>query len=146
MALDELYQSVILDHSRSPRNYRVLEPADRVERGHNPLCGDEVTLYLAFDGDVIREITFQGQGCAISKASASLLTAAVKGKTRDEALRLFTAVHELVTGKAPDEAQKQVLGKLTVFQGVAAYPIRVKCASMAWHTLKGALERGESAA
>lgn len=146
MALDELYQSVILDHSKSPRNFRTIEPADRKERGHNPLCGDEVTLYLTMDGDVIADIAFQGQGCAISKASASLLTTAVKGKTKAEALELFTRVHELVTGRAPSDEERKALGKLAVFQGVAAYPIRVKCASMAWHTLKGALEQGGTGA
>jgi len=142
MALDELYQSVILEHSRSPRNFRVMEEASASERGHNPLCGDEVTLYLKFDGDVISDIAFQGQGCAISKSSASILTTVVKGKTKAEALTLFTQVHELLTGHPPDAEGMKALGKLAVFQGVSAYPIRVKCASMAWHTLKGILERG----
>lgn len=145
MALDELYQSVILEHSKSPRNFRVMDDASCSERGHNPLCGDEVTLYLKLDGDRISDITFQGQGCAISKSSASILTTVVKGRTTDEALALFGQVHALLTGHPPDAAGMTALGKLAVFQGVSAYPIRVKCASMAWHTLKIALEgRGAS--
>lgn len=140
MALDELYQSVILEHSRSPRNYRVMDDATRRERGHNPLCGDEVTLFLKFDGDVISDISFQGQGCAISKSSASILTTVIKGKTKAEALALFSLVHDLLTGRPVSADEMKALGKLAVFQGVSTYPIRVKCASMAWHVMKGLVE------
>jgi nitrogen fixation NifU-like protein len=135
--LKALYQEVILDHSKNPRNFHKLEPADRTALGRNPLCGDQFTVYLRMDGDRIAEIGFEGQGCAISKSSASMMTQAVKGKTEDEAEDLFDRFHALVTGKGADP---ESLGKLAVFQGVSEFPIRVKCASLSWHTLKAALE------
>jgi nitrogen fixation NifU-like protein len=137
-SLSELYQSVILEHNRSPRNYRAMSGADRSADGSNPLCGDQVTVWLRMDGDVIREVTFQGSGCAISKASASLMTSAVSGKTRAEAEALFDRFQRLVTGTLePSEAE--TLGKLAVFSGVSQFPVRVKCASLSWHAMKQAL-------
>ncbi len=141
----ELYQSVILDHNKSPRNFRVLEDATHHAKGHNPLCGDQLDLWLRLEGDRIAEVTFQGQGCAISKASASLLTQAVQGKTRAEALELFERIHALLTGRAAPDGW-QAVGKLQVFEGVAQFPVRVKCASLGWHTLKAALEQPEATA
>jgi nitrogen fixation protein NifU and related proteins len=140
-SLSELYQNVILEHNRSPRNYRVMDDADRHAEGNNPLCGDQLTVWLKLDGDVITDVTFQGLGCAISRASASLMTAAVKGKSRGEAEDLFERFHQMVTGK-PESAAPETLGKLAVFSGVSEYPTRVKCASLPWHTLKAALEDG----
>jgi nitrogen fixation protein NifU and related proteins len=137
-SLAELYQNVILEHNRSPRNYRVIADADRQAEGNNPLCGDQLTVWLKLDGDVIRDVSFQGLGCAISRASASLMTAAVKGKTRREATELFERFRGLVTGDRT--AAPETLGKLAVFSGVSEYPTRVKCASLPWHTLKAALE------
>jgi len=139
--LRELYQEVILDHSRNPRNFRKLEPADRSADGTNPLCGDRVTLYVRLEGDRIAEVGFQGQGCAISKSSASMMTEAVKGKTEGEARSLFEGFHEMVTGRGAGDAK--ALGKLTVFSGVSEFPARVKCASLAWHTLKAALDKSD---
>jgi nitrogen fixation NifU-like protein len=142
-SLSELYQDVILEHNRSPRNYRAMENADGRADGHNPLCGDQVTVWVHLDGDVIGDVSFKGAGCAISKASASLMTGVVKGKTRAEATALFERFHRLVTGTlAPGESE--TLGKLAVFSGVSEFPIRVKCASLSWHTLKAALEGGQS--
>lgn len=141
MDLKALYQEVILDHNKSPRNFRAMEGANRSALGHNPLCGDQLTLYVKVDDDTIRDIAFQGKGCAISKASASLLTESVKGKTTADAEALFTRFHELLTGP-PDvkaDTQGKVLGKLTVFAGVREFPVRVKCATLAWHTLHSAL-------
>jgi len=137
--LRELYQEVILDHSRKPRNYRLLDPADRKAVGNNPLCGDQVILYLKLDGERIVEVGFEGQGCAISKASASMMTDAIKGKTMSEIDDLFGRFHGMVTGK-PGAAGDPALGKLAVFAGVSEFPARVKCASLGWHTLKAALE------
>jgi nitrogen fixation NifU-like protein len=134
----ELYQSVILEHNRSPRNYRAMADADRRAEGNNPLCGDSLTVWLKLDGDVISDASFQGMGCAISRASASLMTAAVKGKSRREAEETFDRFHRLVTGRG-EPADAETLGKLAVFSGVSAYPIRVKCASLPWHALKAAL-------
>jgi nitrogen fixation NifU-like protein len=135
--LSELYQEVILDHNRRPRNFRMLDEPTRTQEGYNPLCGDRLTLYVKLEGDVIRDVAFQGVGCAISKASASLMTDALKGKTVGEARALFDRFHEMVTSSpdlpAPD------LGKLSVFAGVREYPTRVKCASLPWHTLKAAV-------
>jgi nitrogen fixation NifU-like protein len=133
--LRELYQEVILDHHKRPRNFRRLEGAPHVE-GYNPLCGDRVTVYLKLDGDVVQDISFQGTGCAISTASASLMTEALKGKTRAQAEELFRRFHELLTGTTtpPD------LGKLSVFAGVREFPVRVKCATLAWHTFHAALQ------
>jgi nitrogen fixation NifU-like protein len=143
--LSELYQEVILDHNEKPRNFRELEGANRSAEGYNPLCGDRVTVYLQLSDDVIREISFLGSGCAISKASASMMTASVKGKTKAEAAVLFQRFHGLVTG-APDAPvnPQAALGKLAVFSGVRAFPARVKCAILAWHALHAALDgRGE---
>ena len=138
--LRELYQEVILDHNKRPRNYRTLDSPTRTARGHNPLCGDRLTLYVNLEGDRIADVAFEGSGCAISKASASLMTEAVKGKTVAEAEALFERFHDLVTS-APDEpVTTSGLGKLAVFAGVREYPARVKCASLAWHTMKNAVE------
>jgi nitrogen fixation NifU-like protein len=139
-ALNDLYQSVILDHNRSPQNYRVMPDANRHAEGHNPLCGDRLSVWLRLNGGVIQDVSFQGSGCAISKASASLMTAAVKGKTRSEAVELFDRFHQLVTGRL-DPGQVETLGKLVVFSGVSQFPIRVKCASLSWHAMKAALEQ-----
>lgn len=136
--LQELYQSVILDHNRKPRNFGELPGANREADGKNPLCGDEVHVALVLDGDTITDVKFTGHGCAISKASASLMTAAVKGKSRAEAEALFERFHTLVLGKDADGGKE--LGQLVVFSGVSRFPVRVKCASLAWHTLKAALD------
>jgi nitrogen fixation protein NifU and related proteins len=138
-SLSELYQNVILEHNRSPRNYRAMEGADRKAEGHNPMCGDQLTVWVRMDGDVIGDVSFRGAGCAISKASASLMTAAVKGKTREQAEALFERFHRLVTGTLP-AGESETLGKLAVFSGVSEFPVRVKCASLSWHTLKAALD------
>jgi nitrogen fixation NifU-like protein len=139
--LQDLYQQVIVDHSKRPRNYRVLEGADRKVDGYNPLCGDKITVYVKLDGDRVKDISFEGSGCAISTASASLLTESLKGKTLADAEALFESFHNLVTGLAPAHATPK-LGKLAVFSGVCDYPTRVKCATLAWHTVRAAL-RGE---
>ncbi len=138
--LQELYQSLILDHNRSPRNFGALEGADRHAEGYNPLCGDQVKVELKLDGDRIGDIRFSGNGCAISKASASLMTTAVKGKTLSEAEALFDGFHGLVTGTAVPADPKATLGKLAIFAGVAEFPVRVKCATLAWHTLRDAMK------
>lgn len=138
--LQELYQSLILDHNRSPRNFGALEGADRHAEGFNPLCGDQVKVDLKLQGDTIADIKFSGNGCAISKASASLMTTAVKGKTLAEAEQLFTGFHGLVTGTNPPADPKQALGKLAIFAGVAEFPVRVKCATLAWHALHDAMK------
>ena len=139
MSLNELYQNVILEHNRSPRNYHAMDDADRKAEGHNPLCGDHLTVWVRLEDDVIQDASFQGSGCAISKASASLMTTAVKGRTRRQAEELFGRFHRLVTG-ALDPAEAETLGKLAVFSGVSEFPVRVKCASLSWHTLKAALD------
>lgn len=136
--LQELYQAVILDHNRKPRNYGELEGADHRAEGKNPLCGDHVQIELVMDDDVIRDVKFTGHGCAISRASASLMTAAVKGKSRADADALFHRFHALVLGQ--DKNVGPDLGQLVVFSGVSRFPVRVKCASLAWHTLQAALE------
>lgn len=141
-SLSELYQNVILEHNRSPRNYRAMDDVSRKAQGSNPLCGDQVTVWLRMGGDVVKEATFQGSGCAISKASASLMTGAVVGKTRAEAEALFDRFHRLVTGTL-EPAEAETLGKLAVFSGVSAFPIRVKCASLSWHAMKEALNSAE---
>ena len=138
--LRELYQQVILDHNRNPRNYKALEEADRKADGHNPLCGDRVTVYLKLEGDRIVDVTFQGQGCAISTASASMMTQSLKGRTLQEARALFKEFHEMVTGACTSTVGESHLGKLAVFQGVCEFPTRVKCATIAWHTMQAALE------
>jgi nitrogen fixation NifU-like protein len=140
MDLKDLYRDVIVDHNRNPRNFGKLEPADAHADGHNPLCGDRLTLYVNFDGDRLREVKFHGSGCAISVASASLLTEAVKGKTRGEVAELFNDVHALLT-QYDSVADPSKLGKLAALSGVREFPARVKCASLCWHTLNAALER-----
>ena len=141
--LRDLYQEVILEHSKVPRNYREIAGADHKAEGFNPLCGDRFTVYLHLDGETIRDISFQGSGCAISKASASMMTQTLKGKTRDEAEKLFGKFHDLVTGQAhPPESE---MGKLAVFSGVSEFPARVKCATLAWHTLQAALDGQQDA-
>ena len=136
--LRDLYQELILDHGRRPRNFKPLEGATRSAEGYNPLCGDKVKIYVKMDGDIIKDISFEGAGCAISTASASIMTETLKGKTRAEAEELFQTFHDLVTGqKAQLDAPE--LGKLAVFSGVSEFPIRVKCATLSWHTLRAAL-------
>ena len=137
--LRDLYQEVILEHSKAPRNYRELPNANQKAEGYNPLCGDHFTVYLELDGDSIRDITFQGSGCAISKASASMMTQSLKGKSREEAEKLFEQFHKLVTRGANGNVDE--LGKLAVFSGVSEFPVRVKCATLAWHTLQAALQK-----
>ena len=141
MELNELYRDVILDHNRQPRNFGVLEPADASVEGFNPMCGDHLTLRLRLNQDTISDIRFEGQGCAISTASASLMTEAVKGKSRAEALKLFDRVHQLLTDDAAPPADE--LGKLAALSGVREYPARVKCASLCWHTLASALKAAD---
>ena len=143
--LRELYQEVILDHSKRPRNYRALENASKRAKGYNPLCGDKIDIFLRLEGGVVTEVSFQGTGCAISTASASIMTESLKGKTLEEVESLFDAFHDLVTGKGPTGHGKEKLGKLAVFAGVQEFPIRVKCATLAWHTLRAALENKEEA-
>lgn len=137
--VNDLYQELILDHGRKPRNFRVLEGATRRADGHNPLCGDKVTIFLRLDAGVVSEVTFQGSGCAISTASTSIMTDAVKGRTLAEVEAIFGHFHDLVTGKPVTEEEAQELGKLTAFSGVSEFPMRVKCATLAWHTLRAAL-------
>lgn len=139
-SLGTLYQDLILDHNRAPRNFRAMENANRRVEGHNPLCGDRLTVWLRMEGDRIEDAAFQGSGCAISRASASLMTAAVKGKTRGEAEDLFDRFRRLVMGSLePSEAES--LGKLAAFGGVSEFPVRIKCASLSWHALKAALDQ-----
>ena len=138
--LADLYQEVIIDHGRRPRNFRELEGATRPAEGVNPLCGDQLTLYVKLADGHIADIAFQGSGCAISQASASLMTAALKGKTEQEALALFGRVHTMLTEGPDREAGVAELGKLAVLSGVWEFPMRVKCATLAWHTLRSALE------
>ena len=138
MDLKDLYRDVIVDHNRSPRNFRKLLNATRVLEGFNPLCGDKLTVYLKLDGDRITDVSFEGSGCAISVASASLMTERLKGMTRTEAEQLIESVHDLLT-RDDATADPEVLGKLSALSGVREYPSRVKCASLCWHTLKGAL-------
>jgi nitrogen fixation NifU-like protein len=142
--LRELYQELILEHSKHPRNYRELADASRKVEGYNPLCGDHFTVFVRLDGDVIRDISFQGSGCAISKSSASVMTQTLKGKTREQAEDLFQRFHNMLTGN-PQSAGVEDLGKLAVFAGVAEFPMRVKCATLAWHTVHAALEGKEEA-
>ncbi len=142
--LRDLYQEVILEHSKQPRNYRELGDADHKAEGYNPLCGDHFTVYLKMDGEKIQDVTFQGSGCAISKASASMMTQSVKGKTLAEAEKIFDQFHKLVTGAERNGNQEQ-MGKLAVFSGVSEFPVRVKCATLAWHTLHAALEGKQEA-
>ncbi len=140
--LRDLYQEVILDHSKRPRNFQQLPKANRTAEGYNPLCGDRETVYLRLEDNVLKDVSFQGAGCAISTASASLMTESVKGKTRSEAEALFEKFHDLITA-TPSRDGGPELGKLEVFSGVREYPVRIKCATLPWHTLKAAL-RGEA--
>ena len=135
--LSDLYQEVILDHNRRPHNFRVIDNASARQEGYNPLCGDRLTLFLTLEGDVIKDAAFQGSGCAISKASASMMTEAVRGLGREQAEQLVERFHSMVTGHGGDPA---AMGKLAAFAGVSEYPSRVKCATLAWHTLRAALE------
>ena len=143
--LRELYQQVILDHNKHPRNFGELDGADRHADGYNPLCGDRLALYMNLDSNVITEVSFVGSGCAISKASASLMTDAVKGKTLAEARRLFDEFHSMITS-SETPANLELLGKLAVLAGVRDYPTRIKCASLAWHTLRAAFENSQESA
>lgn len=143
MSTEALYQELILEHNRKPRNFREMPDASRTIEGRNPLCGDALTLWVKIENDAITDVSFKGQGCAISKASASLMTAAVKGKTRAEAEDLFNRFHQLVTGTLP-ESEQQSLGSLRALGGVSRFPLRVKCASLAWHALHSALESNET--
>ena len=138
--LRELYQELIIDHSKRPRNFRILDGADRKAEGYNPLCGDKVTVYIDMEGDRIADIGFEGKGCAISTASASVMTETIKGQTLAEVEALFDVFHNLVTGKPPAGGKTPELGKLAVFSGVSEFPARVKCATLAWHTLHAALK------
>ena len=140
--LRELYQQVILDHNKNPRNFHEMEDATRRVDGYNPLCGDHYTVFLKTDGDKIAEVSFTGSGCAISKASASVMSSTVKGKSKEEAEHLFDTFHRLVTGDASGLSASD-LGRLAAFSGVSEFPARVKCATLAWHTLKSALDGGD---
>ncbi len=142
-ALRELYQEVILDHNKSPRNFRKMESPDRKVEGYNPLCGDHYTLFLKMEGDIIKDISFEGAGCAISKASASVMSSVVKGKSKAEAEAMFSSFHKLVKGVLDPSENLDRLGKLAAFSGVSEFPARVKCASLAWHTLHAALASKE---
>ncbi|OHB79310.1 MAG: SUF system NifU family Fe-S cluster assembly protein [Planctomycetes bacterium RBG_16_64_12] len=148
--LRDLYQQVILDHQRSPRNFRVIPQADRITKGHNPLCGDQVTIYLKLEAGKVADVSFQGVGCAISVSSASMMTERIKGKSVDEVRLLFRSFHKLLTGtdrrlvSAGGTDGLDLLGKLEVFAGVREYPIRVKCATLPWHALHAAIEGSEA--
>lgn len=137
--LSELYQQVILDHNKKPRNFHKLENANRSAEGYNPLCGDHLNVYLRVEGDQVQEVSFEGSGCAISKASASMMTQAVKGKSKAEAEELFNEFHRMATGELDEEREENHLGKLTIFAGVRDFPARVKCATLSWHTMHAAL-------
>lgn len=141
--INELYQETILDHNKNPRNFRKIENPTCSQEGFNPLCGDHLHLYLKLEAGVIQDISFEGNGCAISKSSASLMTSVLKGKTVEEAETLFEKFHKLVTSTMDEEQQIEELGKLAVFAGVREFPARVKCASLAWHTLKAALDNDQ---
>ena|SRR5438128_9273750 len=142
--LSDLYQEVILDHNRRPRNFGALVDATRTAKGHNPLCGDRLTLYVKLDGDRISSVSFEGSGCAISKASASLMTDAIKGQSVGAANALFDRFHQMITTPIDQPIDQEAVGKLAVLAGVREFPMRVKCASLAWHTLKAALDNVDS--
>lgn len=144
LGLSELYHDIVFDHNRKPRNFRKLEGANRIAEGYNPLCGDQITIYLRVDGEVIRDIGFQGSCCAISKASASMMTDSLKGKTKAEAKVLFDKVHKMLIGDIDTRVDLNELGELTALSGVCNFPNRVKCASLAWHTLHAALKGDET--
>ena len=139
-ALNELYQQVILDHNRKPRNFRIMQEADKVVTGDNPLCGVKIEVYVKLRDNVIEDVSFQGSGCAISQSSASLMTTSVIGKSIDEALELFSSFHNMVTSEIDSPIDKESLGKLRAFGGVREFPSRVKCANLSWHTLRAALD------
>jgi len=141
--LSELYQQVILDHNKKPRNFKKIEDAELSAEGYNPLCGDQLTVYLNLDNGVVSDISFEGSGCAISKAAASMMTQAVKKKSRAEAEQLFHEFHSMVTGELDEEVEENHLGNLKIFAGVRDFPVRVKCATLAWHTLQAALNKQE---
>ena len=137
--LDDLYQEVVIDHSRKPRNFRKLEGANKTADGFNPLCGDQLTLYLKVEDGVITDVGFHGAGCAISKASTSMMTESIKGKTEEEAARIFKAFRHMVTREPGESFDAEVLGDLEILKGVSEYPARIKCATLSWHTLLAAL-------
>ncbi len=138
--LSDLYQEVILDHNKNPRNFREIENADRRADGNNPLCGDKLQVFVKMDGETVEDVSFVGSGCAISKASASMMTQTVKGKTKEAAAKIFDEFHRMVTGKLNIENDENNLGKLRIFAGVLEFPARVKCASLSWHTVNAALQ------
>ena len=141
--LSELYQQVILDHNKKPRNFRKLETANHQAEGYNPLCGDHLTVYLNLEDDRVTDVGFEGSGCAISKASASMMTQAVKGKSKEQAEALFKEFHSMVTGELDEETEENNLGNLKIFAGVREFPVRVKCATLPWHTMHAALHNQE---
>lgn len=143
--LESLYQEVILDHNRRPRNFKVLESANRKAEGFNPLCGDRVTIYLEVDDEFVKDVAFQGSGCAISMASSSIMTESLKGKSLVEVERLWTTFHDIVTGESSESSGQTDVGKLAVFGGLSKYPVRVKCATLTWHTLLAALHETQQA-
>ena len=138
--LSELYQETILEHNKNPRNFREIPDADKMADGNNPLCGDALRVYVDMDGDTVADVAFKGSGCAISKASASMMTQFIKGKSREEAETIFDEFHRMVTGEMDVETDENHLGKLKIFSGVVEFPARVKCASLSWHTLHAALQ------
>ena len=143
--LSELYQQVILDHNKKPRNFHKLETANRTAEGYNPLCGDQLNVYLQLEDDQVKDISFEGSGCAIWKASSSMMTQAVKGKSKQEVESLFDEFHRMVTGQLDEENEPNQLGRLKIFSGVREFPVRVKCATLSWHTMHAALEGQQSA-
>ena len=143
--LSELYQQVILDHNKKPRNFRKLEGANHSAEGVNPLCGDHLTIYIDLEDNSLKEIAFEGSGCAISKAAASMMTQAVKGKSREQVEELFNDFHSMVTGESDEETEENKLGNLRIFAGVREFPVRVKCATLPWHTLHAALNNEQHA-
>ena len=143
--LSELYQQVILDHNKKPRNFRKLETANHTAEGYNPLCGDQLTIYVNLEDNRVTDVGFEGSGCAISKASASMMTQAVKGKSKEQAENLFKEFHSMVTGELDEENEENTLGNLKIFAGVREFPVRVKCATLPWHTMHAALNKEEQA-
>lgn len=143
--LSELYQQVILDHNKKPRNFRKLETATHTAEGFNPLCGDHLNIYVNLEGDEVKEIAFEGSGCAISKAAASMMTQAIKGQTKERAELLFNQFHSMVTGELDEENEENSLGNLKIFAGVRDFPVRVKCATLPWHTMRAALNNEQTA-
>ena len=141
--LNDLYQEVILDHNKNPRNFREIENADKTADGNNPLCGDALRVYVSMEDDKVADVAFKGSGCAISKASASMMTQTVKGKSKEEAETLFHEFQQMVTGELDTERDENSLGRLKIFAGVLEFPARVKCASLSWHTLHAALNNEE---